>query len=287
MKNKGKVIISSLILGSLILGIGIRNTRVPDPLQPNVENVEITEKKKVRIKSEEELKLIKNVEAYKENELLTLENRYKDELSKINYESSGINTKAYSEVEFDRLKAEYFSKTGENGTLTDFRILEAAQEYDNNVESVEEYSKNMLVSAVLLNKTPITVQDDALKRAITDELELETGDIYFKDMIKLKHLDLNGATLSSLDGLEYAINLENLDLGNLNTENLKMYEPLKLLQSLKTINFLGTFNYYDFIPLDYLAESVEYVGLEDFELGAEYNFKIINETENTETTGGI
>jgi hypothetical protein len=86
------------------------------------------------------------------------------------------------------------------------------------------------------NDQPIPVPDAALQKAIRDALGKATGDLTCLDMALLTELDNTVATekgISSLEGLQYAINLRDAQLG----ENaITSATPLKDLKKLEWLN---------------------------------------------------
>lgn len=79
----------------------------------------------------------------------------------------------------------------------------------------------------------INIKDEALKDSIKETLNLSGDDITIGDMYKLKELSCSNKWISSLEGLEYAKNLESLDVSN---NEIKDLSPLKNLKKLTNLN---------------------------------------------------
>ena len=79
----------------------------------------------------------------------------------------------------------------------------------------------------------ITIKDEALKNSIKETLNLSSDDITVGDMHKLTELSSSNKWISSLEGLEYAKNLESLDVSY---NEIKDLSPLKNLKKLTNIN---------------------------------------------------
>nr|WP_321027062.1 NPCBM/NEW2 domain-containing protein [Clostridium neonatale] len=79
----------------------------------------------------------------------------------------------------------------------------------------------------------ITIKDEALKNSIKETLNLSSDDITVGEMHKLTELSSSNKWISSLEGLEYAKNLEVLDISYNTTKDLS---PLKNLKKLTNLN---------------------------------------------------
>lgn len=79
----------------------------------------------------------------------------------------------------------------------------------------------------------ITIKDEALKNSIKETLNLSSDDITLGNMDKLTELSGSDKWISSLEGLEYAKNLELLDVSN---NQIKDLSPLKNLKKLTNLN---------------------------------------------------
>lgn len=89
-----------------------------------------------------------------------------------------------------------------------------------------------LEESVDLNEV-ISIKDEYLKDSIKKELNLSSDDITIADMHKLINLSTPNKWISSLEGLEYAKNLESLDISY---NGIKDLSPLKNLKKLENIN---------------------------------------------------
>ena len=89
-----------------------------------------------------------------------------------------------------------------------------------------------LEKSVDLNEV-ITIKDENLKESIKKELNLSSDNITIGDMYKLTKLSSSGKWISSLEGLEYAKNLESLDISY---NEIKDLSPLKNLEKLTNLN---------------------------------------------------
>ena len=79
----------------------------------------------------------------------------------------------------------------------------------------------------------ITIKDKSLKDSIKKELNLLSDNITIGDMYKLTKLSVSNAWISSLEGLQYAKNLEQLDISY---NEIKDLSPLKNLKKLTDLN---------------------------------------------------
>lgn len=79
----------------------------------------------------------------------------------------------------------------------------------------------------------ITIKDEALKNSIKETLNLSSDDITLGNMDELTELSCSDKWISSLEGLEYAKNLELLDVSN---NQIKDLSPLKNLKKLTNLN---------------------------------------------------
>ena len=79
----------------------------------------------------------------------------------------------------------------------------------------------------------ITIKDRALKDSIKRELNLSSDNITIGDMYKLTNLSASGEWITSLEGLQYAKNLEELDISY---NEVKDLSPLKNLKKLTNLN---------------------------------------------------
>ena len=79
----------------------------------------------------------------------------------------------------------------------------------------------------------ITIKDKSLKDSIKKELNLSSDNITIGDMYKLTKLSVSNEWISSLEGLQYAKNLELLDISY---NEIKDLSPLKNLKKLTNLN---------------------------------------------------
>lgn len=89
-----------------------------------------------------------------------------------------------------------------------------------------------LEKSVDLNEV-VTIKDEMLKESIKKELNLSSDNITIGDMYKLTKLSASSQWISSLEGLEYAKNLESLDVSY---NEIKDLSPLKNLEKLTNLN---------------------------------------------------
>ncbi|MBP2100278.1 MucBP domain-containing protein [Enterococcus rivorum] len=141
--------------------------------------------------------------------------------------------------------------------------------------------------ATQTNQEVVTFGDPILKQAITSALGLPAGsDLTKADMEKLTYLplyDASTAQLSSLSGLEYAINLTSINMGTNNVSDLSVLEKLPALgylylqaknvtsanfpdlsnsPNIKTISLSGSSVDNDVLPKLAAAQSVDYINLD-------------------------
>ena len=89
-----------------------------------------------------------------------------------------------------------------------------------------------LEKSIDLNEV-ITIKDENLKASIKKELNLSSDNITVGDMYKLTSLSCQNEWISSLEGLEYAKNLESL---NVSYNQIKDLSPLENLEKLTNLN---------------------------------------------------
>ena len=119
-----------------------------------------------------------------------------------------------------------------NYVLTDLKPL---TEYEISVEAIDE-DGIIWGSAYSYVKTPpvpegeiVQFTDEALKEAVRDSLHIYSRELYESDMTILTSLDASERGIEDLDGLEYAVNLEELLLDSNEVRNL---EPIAGLTKL-------------------------------------------------------
>ena len=113
--------------------------------------------------------------------------------------------------------------------------LEPMTEYEISVDAID---KDGIIwgSAYSYVKTPsipegevVQFKDEALEEAVHDALHIHSRDLYESDMKVLTSLDASNRGIKALDGLEYAVNLEELLLDSNEVGNL---EPIAGLTNL-------------------------------------------------------
>ena len=92
------------------------------------------------------------------------------------------------------------------------------------------------VNVAFSQSQSIQIPDYYLEKAIRNQMDKPTGNLTQKDLESLTRLVAIGRNITNLTGLEYAINLITLYLGNNKIANL---EPLANLQKLRTLNLNG------------------------------------------------
>lgn len=78
----------------------------------------------------------------------------------------------------------------------------------------------------------MTIKDKSLKDSIKRELKLSSDNITIGNMYKLTKLSVVGSWISSLEGLQYAKNLEELDISYNEIKDLSPFKNLKKLTNL-------------------------------------------------------
>lgn len=150
---------------------------------------------------------------------------YKDLESLVN-EAKNYEQDIYSEEAFKEFK-EVLNKA--EIILVD-RISNQA-EINSMVDELKVAISN-LEQSVDLNKV-VNIEDAALKEIIKKELKLSSDNITIGDMYKLRSLSASDSWILSLEGLQYAKNLEELDVSY---NQIKDLSPLKNLKKLITLN---------------------------------------------------
>lgn len=146
------------------------------------------------------------------------------ELSKLVESAKGIDREAYTEESLSVLDQAVGKATEmiENKASTYEEIQSMITELKETINSLER---------VDLNKV-IEIEDKYLKQDIQKALGL-SGDITLKDMHNLRTLTGSSRRITSLKGLEYAENLEEL---NIEQNEVRDLSPLKNLKNLKVLN---------------------------------------------------
>ena len=149
-----------------------------------------------------------------------------EELQSVVEEAKSYEKNKYTEETFKVLE-DALNKA--NVILAD-RI--STQEEINSMVSEIKDAIYELEEAVDLNEI-IAIGDKYLKKAIKKELNLSGDDITIGDMHKLKNVSFMGSGIESIEGLQYARNLESIDLSY---NEIKDLSPLKKLKKLTSIN---------------------------------------------------
>jgi Leucine-rich repeat (LRR) protein len=141
----------------------------------------------------------------------------------------------------------------ENGY--ELRDLEPMTEYEITVEAVDEEG-NVWASAYNYLTTPpvpegevIQFKDPALEEAVRNALHIYSRDLYESDMTVLSSLDASNRGIETLDGLELAVNLQELIL---DSNSVRNFEPLTGLSNLIHLS-LGNNNLSDISGLESLT----------------------------------
>lgn len=119
-----------------------------------------------------------------------------------------------------------------NKAMTMLEDKISSQDEINSIVTELNQAISNLEESVDLNEV-ISIKDEYLKDSIKKELNLSSDDITIADMHKLINLSTPNKWISSLEGLEYAKNLESLDISY---NGIKDLSPLKNLKKLESIN---------------------------------------------------
>ena len=87
-----------------------------------------------------------------------------------------------------------------------------------------------LESAIDLTEE-VNIPDNELKRAIKDQLNLSSDVITRGDMNKLTNLSAVGYGIANLEGLQYAVNIEDLNLDCNEIRDISKIKDLKKLNN--------------------------------------------------------
>lgn len=145
-------------------------------------------------------------------------------LEKIVEEARGLDESLYTEESFNKLQVaiEKANKVLETPnpeqSLIDSTILELRKAIDN------------LESAIDLTEE-VNMPDNELKRAIKDQLNVSSDVITRGDMTKLTSLSAVGYGIANLEGLQYAVNLESLNLDYNEIRDISQIKDLKKLNN--------------------------------------------------------
>ena len=94
----------------------------------------------------------------------------------------------------------------------------------------------------------MTIKDKSLKDSIKRELKLSSDNITIGDMYKLTKLSVVGSWISSLEGLQYAKNLETLNL------NYNEIQDLSQLSSLRKLTDISVIEQYIAVGMAYVTD---------------------------------
>ena len=145
-------------------------------------------------------------------------------LEKIVEEARGVDGNLYTEESFNKLQValEKANKVLETPNpeqeVIDSTIIELREAMDN------------LEAAIDLTEE-VNIPDNELKRAIKDQLNLSSDVITRGDMNKLTSLSAVGYGIENLEGLQYAVNIEDLNLDSNEIRNISKIKDLKKLNN--------------------------------------------------------
>ena len=145
-------------------------------------------------------------------------------LEKIVEEARGLDGNLYTEESFNKLQValEKANKVLENPNpeqeVIDSTIIELREAMDN------------LEAAIDLTEE-VNIPDNELKRAIKDQLNLSRDVITRGDMNKLTSLSAVGYGIANLEGLQYAVNIEELNLDCNEIRDISKIKDLKKLNN--------------------------------------------------------
>lgn len=151
-----------------------------------------------------------------------------------NYEELESLVKEARNYEKDKYTEESFKVLEEALNKAEVMLEDKISNQDEIDSMIKELNKAIsnLENRVDLNEV-ITIKDKSLKDVIKKELNLSSDNITIGDMYKLTKLSASNKWISSLEGLEYAKNLESLDISY---NEIKDLSPLKELKKLTNLN---------------------------------------------------
>ena len=152
----------------------------------------------------------------------------------VNYEELEALVETAKTYEKDKYIEESFGVLEEALNKAEAMLLDKVSTQDEINSMIAELNGAIsnLEENVDLNEV-ITIKDEALKGSIKEALNLSGDDITIGDMHKLTELSCSDKWISSLEGLEYAKNLELLDVSH---NEIKDLSPLKNLKKLTKLN---------------------------------------------------
>ena len=139
-------------------------------------------------------------------------------------DAQAIDVEGYTEESVDGLQQVI---TNAKQIMNDENVTQA--QVDEVLLALEVAMKGLI--EINLNEV-ISIQDSALQNAIKSTLGL-SGDITLGNMYKLTNLTSESQGVSSLEGLQYAKNLETL---NITGNSITDFSPLKALSEFTTLN---------------------------------------------------
>ena len=151
-----------------------------------------------------------------------------------NYEELESLVKEAKNYEKDMYTEESFKVLEEALNKAEAMLEDKISNQDEINSMIKELNKAIsnLENSVDLNEV-ITIKDKSLKDIIKKELNLSSDNITIGDMYKLTKLSCSNKWISSLEGLEYAKNLESLDISY---NEVKDLSPIKNLKKLTNLN---------------------------------------------------
>ncbi|MDM0852786.1 NPCBM/NEW2 domain-containing protein [Clostridium perfringens] len=145
-------------------------------------------------------------------------------LEKIVEEARGVDENLYTEESFNKLQVaiEKANKVLETPNpeqeVIDSTIIELREAMDN------------LEAAIDLTEE-VNIPDNELKRAIKDQLNISSDVITRGDMNKLTNLSAVGYGIENLEGLQYAVNIEDLNIDCNEIRDISKIKDLKKLNN--------------------------------------------------------
>lgn len=145
-------------------------------------------------------------------------------LEKIVEEARGVDGNLYTEESFNKLQVALEKAN---------KVLETPNPEQELIDStIKELRKAMDNLEAAINLTEeVNIPDNELKRAIKDQLNLSSDLITRGDMNKLTSLSAVGYGISNLEGLQYAVNIEDLNLDCNEIRDISKIKDLKKLNN--------------------------------------------------------
>lgn len=188
-----------------------------------------------------------NIDGAKELKLVVTDGRDGNAADHASFGDAKLYTIKDEDADYTSLEELVLSVNEYDKYLYTFESFEVLEEVLNKANAILEdrISSQLEVNQILeeLNKAIenleldlelnniVNIKDKYLKASIKSELKLSNDNITVGDMKKLTKLDVQGA--ESLDGLQYAKNLESL---NIEYNEIKNLSPLKDLKKLTNLN---------------------------------------------------